>query len=97
MKEFRIVVQNGKAQPYSLWTFQTYEACYLKLIELINDKKKSVKNEYYVINDFWKNEFDPFYADITKYKVEVREVKEWQTFGKKIKYNHNDNKVINLF
>ena len=43
MKEFRIVVQNGKAQPYSLWTFQTYESCYFKLIELINDKKKLLR------------------------------------------------------
>ena len=97
MKEFWLVIQHGNAKPYSLWTFSTFEGCYSKMLEFIFYKKKSVRPEYYVLNDFYKNEYQPFLADITKYKIEVRDVNDWKILHEKEKSSRNDNKIINLF
>lgn len=93
MREYRIVIQHGNARPYSLWTFKTYEACYLKLMEFISAKKDAVNDKYYVLNDFYENKHIPF-GDITKYKIEIRETTEWKILTEKEKEIKNNNKII---
>ena len=95
MKEYRIVTQHGNAKPYSLWSFKTYEACYLKLMEIIQSKKSSISNEYYVLNDFFENKYLPF-GNITKYRIEVREITDWRILTEKEKENRNNknNKIL---
>lgn len=97
MLEFRIVTQHGNARPFSLWTFNSFEACYCKLYEFIQDKKTHVSPEYYVINDFYDNEYPPFLNDITKYKIECREVENWELYSKNKKKKQTTPKVVNLF
>ena len=75
--EYRIVTQKGRAKPYSLWTFNTYEACYLKLMELIQQHNSMVQKEYYVTNENFENEYPAFLADITKYTIQCRSVEEY--------------------
>ena len=81
-EEYRIVIQQGGGKPYSLWTFKSFNECYAQLIELIQNQTKNVKKEYYVTNDFFKNEFQPFYNGITKYTIQKRKVNEWETYTK---------------
>lgn len=97
MKEYRIVVQKGNCRPYSLWTFKTFDDCYIKLLELINLQSMNVKKEYYVINNFFDNQYVPFLNDITKYTIECREVTEWRKYEKEKRHNKSTNKVISLF
>ena len=78
--EYRIVIQKGRAKPYTLWTFNTYEACYFKLIELIQDHNSKVQKEYYVTNEDFENEYPAFLADITKYTIQCRSVEEWEEY-----------------
>ena len=94
MQEFRIVVQNGSAKPYSLWTFSTFEACYSKLIAFIQYKSSQVKPEFYVLNDFYENKYPAFLNDITKYTIEHRVVNEWEKYSKEEEKQKNDNKII---
>ena len=93
MLEFRIVEQIGEGTPFSLWSFKSYEQCYLKLIDLIHDCKTSVKKEYYVINEFYNNEYPPFLSDIRKFKIECREVDDWVIYNPDVKSN-NKNKIV---
>ena len=91
MLEFRIIEQIGDSKPFSLWYFKTYEQCYLKLLELIDDCRDTVKKEYYVLNEFYKNEHPPFLSNIRKFKIECREVEEWFKYEPDVKAK---NKVI---
>ena len=98
MKEYTIIIQHGKGKPFSLHTFNNFDLCYCKLLEMINTPK--VNMEYYVLNDFFKNEYTPFVDNITKYTIKVRNVSEWETYSQtKHSYNQelNRNNVINLF
>lgn len=101
MLEFRIVIQNGNARPYSLSTYPTFEACYSQLVQLIHDKSTQVRHEYYVLNDFYNNTYPPFLGDITKYKIEWREVAEWNIYKKENEQEnnkkYNKSNVIPLF
>ncbi len=95
MKEFTIVIQHGKARPFTLHSFDNFESCYGKLLEMINIDK--VNKEYYVVNDFYKNEYVPFLHDITKYTVKVRNVSEWEVYSKEKHHIEQTSKIINLF
>ena len=83
MKEYRIVIQRGKGTPYSNWTFKTFEACYSKLLDLIEQQSTNVKKEYYVINNFYKNPYPAFLSDIVKYTIECREVTSWKVYDRR--------------
>ena len=63
MKEYTIIIQHGKGKPFSLHTFNNFDLCYCKLLEMINTPKANM--EYYVVNDFFKNEYTPFIDNIT--------------------------------
>ena len=96
MKEYTILIQNGNAKPFTLHTFNDFELCYCKLLEMINTDK--VRKEYYVLNDFYKNEYVPFLNNITKYTIKVRDVSEWEIYSeKKNTTQSSSKKVINLF
>ena len=98
MYEYRIVIQHGQAKPYSLWSFNTYEACYFKLMEFINDRKHSARKEYFVENDFFENEYPAYIDGITRYRIEFRDVSKWEILSQKIKSKRNENnKIVNLF
>ena len=96
MQEYTILIQKGKGHPYTLYTYNDFDVCYAKLLDMINTPK--VNMEYYVLNDFYKNEYIPFIDNITKYTIKVRNVSEWETYSEK-KHSHNlkRNNVINLF
>lgn len=91
MLEYTIVIQKGKGRPYSLHTFDNFNACYCKLLEMIKTPK--VNMEYYVLNDFYKNEYIPFIDNITKYTIKVRNVSEWEIYSEE---QTSDN-IIRLF
>ncbi len=95
MQEYTILIQNGQAKPYTLHVFNDFDTCYCKLLEMIHTDK--VKKEYYVINDFYQNEYVPFLPNLTKYTIKVRNVSEWQTYSKSKHDAPHLNKVINLF
>lgn len=97
MLGFRIVTQHGTARPFSLWTFTSFDACYCKLLEFIQNKSEQSRPEYYVINDFYNNVYPPFLNDITKYKIECREVENWELYSKNKKKRDTTPKVANLF
>lgn len=88
MQEYRIFRQNGTGKPFSLWTYNSFEACYCKLLELINNCSSCVHKDYYVFNDFYDNEFFP--SAYYKFKIECREVGKWKSYTlekKEKKYN----------
>ena len=85
MEEYRLIIQKGECRPYSLWTFSTFDACYFKMLQMINEQQTHVRKEYFVINDFYNNIYPPFLAEITKYKIEYRNVGEWNVYSKKNK------------
>ena len=96
MKEYTIIIQHGKGKPFSLHTFDNFDLCYGKLLEMIHRPK--VHMEYYVMNDFFNNKYVPFVDNITKYTIKVRNVSDWETYSQvKHSYNHKRNNVINLF
>lgn len=94
MKEYRIVVQNGNAKPYSLWTFSSFDCCYVKLLEFIQDKSTQLRPEYYVINSFYKNKYPALLGTITTYKIECREVTEWNLYSKEVEEKRENSKII---
>ena len=94
--EYRLVIQNGNAKPYSLSTFDNFYDCYCQLLSMISMQSRWIHNEYYVLNDFYKNEYPPFLKDIRKYKIEVREVGTWRIYSSKDKKRNNE-KVGDLF
>ena len=99
MKEYTIIIQHGKAKPFSLHTFNDFDACYFKLLDMINTPKTNM--QYYVLNDFYNNEYPPFIDNITKYIVKVRNVSEWEIYSNSKNSNKrkegSSNKIIDLF
>ena len=88
MLEYRIMRQNGTGKPFSLWTYSSFDACYYKLLELIENCSSRVCKDYYVFNDFYENEFFP--SATYKFKIEYREVGNWKSYTsekKEKKYN----------
>ena len=90
MKEYRIVVTPKSGKKYSLWTFKDFFSCYLQLTEMIIDKKTHVRPQYYVTNEFYKNEYPMNYPDITLYTIEVRDVDDWKEYNKKEEKESNN-------
>lgn len=95
MKEYTIIVQYGSGKPFQLYTYNSFESCYCALLSIINTNRS--KKEYYVINDFYKNEYTPFLKDITKYTIKVRDVTEWEIYSNNMKKIQSQEKIINLF
>ena len=95
MKESTILLQNGNAKPYTLHVFHNFDSCYCKLLEMINTDK--VQKEYYVLNDFYKNEYMPFLPNITKYTIQVRDVTEWEIYSTEKHSLKTTKKIINFF
>lgn len=91
MKEYRIIKQIGDSKPYSFRTFSSFEECYFELLRLIDLQKENVRKEYYVTNDFYNNEYPPFFKNITIFTIEERSVNSWKLY----KQNKN-NKIINF-
>lgn len=94
MQEFRILRQNGTGQPFSLWTYSSFEACYCKLLELVADCSSCVHKDYYVLNDFYENEF--FLSAYYKFKIECREVGKWKSYALE-KNNKKSNKIVKIY
>ena len=87
-KEYRIIRQHGKAKPYTLWTYNSFEACYQKLLELISTSGNRFGTDYYVYNDFFENEHTKEATD--KYMIECRDVGEWIRYSEKENVNNNE-------
>lgn len=99
MEEYRIVVQNGSGKPYSVWTFDNFDSCYYKLLDMIRSQCTWSNKEYYVFNDFYNNEYPPF-VNARKYTIEHRKVSDWKIYKEKKQKNKNSNsngKIVNLF
>lgn len=79
MLEYRIIRQNRNGKPFSLWTFDNFEACYCKLLDMINNTGDCFSKDYYVFNDFYNNECLP--SALIKFKIECREVGEWKVYS----------------
>lgn len=88
MKEYRIIKQIGNSRAFTLWTFSNFEACYFKLIELINYQSQQVNKDYYVFNDFFENQM-PLKENSIKYWIETREVNEWVLYSNDKKHKSN--------
>ena len=58
MTEYRIIRQNNNAKPFSLWTFDNFEACLCKLQDMINDTGNCFCKDYYVFNSFYENHYN---------------------------------------
>ena len=80
MEEYRIVKQVGNSKPYSLYTFNNFNDCYLHLLKLIEMQQTEVNKKYYVTNTFFKNKYPPFIENIIKYTIEVRTVNKWKEY-----------------
>lgn len=90
MLEYRIVEQHKKGKEYSLWSFYSFNECYSKLLEMIENQKKCVSNKYYVCNDFYDNEYEPFFEDLTKFTIQVREVTNWKDYKENTQQKNNN-------
>lgn len=88
MKEYRIIKQIGNARAFTLWTFTDFNACYFKLIELINNQSLQVNKNYYVFNDFFDNQME-LTEDSIKYWIETREVDNWVLYSQNAKHKNN--------
>lgn len=95
MKEYRIVKRVSGGMPYSVWKFKTFETCYFQLLRLISGHADSIRKEYYVTNEFFKNKYPPYLPNITVYTIEAREVDSWREFKKEEKSENH--KIIKLF
>lgn len=78
MLEYRIVTQNGTGRPYSLTTYNNFTQCYAQLLALIAERQDDYTRGYYVLNDFYDNKYPPLFGEVTKYRIERREVEEWE-------------------
>lgn len=95
MQEYTIVIQHGSARPFTLHTYNSFEICYSSLLQMIHTN--TVKREYYVQNDFYKNTYTPFLPNITKYTIKVRKVSEWEIYSKEKHKIEKTNNIINIF
>lgn len=94
MEEYRIVKQIGDSKPYSLYTFNNFDDCYMHLLNLIEIQQSSVNKKYYVTNSFFKNKYPPFINGIIRYTIEVRKVNNWKEYRKDENSKKNINKKI---
>lgn len=94
MEEYRIVQQIGNSKPYSLYTFNNFNDCYLHLLNLIQIQQSSVRKKYYVTNSFFNNKYPPFLDGIVQYTIEVREVNEWKEYKEEKVASKNLNKKV---
>ena len=90
MKEYRIIKQIRDALPFSLWTFNSFDACYAQLQVLIQSTGDYFHKDYYVFNDFYENEFTPDAK--VRFKIEVRDVGNWETYGEASAEESNNTK-----
>lgn len=89
MLEFRIVIQQGKGRPYSLYTYNNFNQCYNELLELIKNRKNCVNKKYYVANDFFDNEYEPTLENLILYNIQVREVSVWKDYTENANQKNN--------
>ena len=82
MLEYRIVQQIGKGKPFCVDVFNDFNSCYDCLINHIEYRKTCVNNKYYVLNDFFENEYELIFDNMHKFVIEVREVQNWNTYSK---------------
>lgn len=94
MIEYRIVRQNNNGKPFTLWTFDTSEACLCKLYDMIKDTGNRFHKDYYVFNDFFENEFLP--SSSVKFKIECRQVGDWKTYSEK-PYKKTSEKITKIY
>ena len=74
MKEYTIIIQHGKGKPFSLHTFNNFDLCYCKLLEMINTPK--VNMEYYVLNDFFKYRLKNYIIQKLKNIIKINNTKK---------------------
>ena len=97
MKEYRIIQQHKNGRPFSLWIFDSFDACYSQLLVLLENTGDYFHKDYYVFNDFFNNQFTPDASE--KFKIEVRDVGAWKTYSAEeevLKQNYN-NKIIKIY
>lgn len=96
MKEYRVMQQFGDGRPFYYLTFKTFEGAFSELLRLIALHKQGVNKKYFVLNDFYKNEFPSLLNDMYKLWIEYREVDEWKMSTGKEKENKKSNNIVYL-
>ena len=59
-------------------------------IEIIEYKKTQIRPQYYVTNEFYKNEFPANFPNTTFYTIQVRDVNDWKEYNKKDESDSNN-------
>ena len=81
--------QIGKGKAFCNDVFYDYNSCYDCLTKYIEYRKTCVNNKYYVLNDFFENEYELIFDNMHKFVIEVREVQKWDTYSKYKKSKNN--------
>lgn len=80
MKKYRIIKQISGGLPYSVKEFEDFHKCYMffkKMIKIEDENVRELRSfGYYVVNDFYKNEFQ-LSKDVVKIKIEKKRGKYW--------------------
>lgn len=80
MKKYRIIKQISGGLPYSVKEFEDFHKCYMffkKIIKIEDENVRELRSfGYYVVNDFYKNEFQ-LSKDVVKIKIEKKRGKHW--------------------
>lgn len=91
-EKYRITIQQGLAMSYSLFEYNNLYECIKKLKELIKDEKEN-ERKYYVLNNFYKNEYE-YIEPIKKFSIEELINNKWVLFKKSEEaYPENKNKT----
>lgn len=95
---FRIVKQYGLAKPFVLNEFNNFDECLKSLYNYIDIQKDCFDYKYYVLNNFYKNEYS-YLEPIVKFSIEELKNNEWVLFqnenNENIDYNNNS-KIYNI-
>lgn len=80
MKKYRIIKQISGGLPYSVKEFEDFHKCYMffkKIIKIEDENVRELRSfGYYVVNDFYKNEFQ-LSKDVVNIKIEKKRGKHW--------------------
>lgn len=80
MNKYRIVRQISFGLPYVLGEFENFHKCYMFFLKTLKHEESSIRElrsiGYYVVNDFYKNQYN-LTKDCIKYSLQIRKNGKW--------------------
>ena len=96
MKEYCILTQYGEGCPFYSVIFNSLESAKQHLFSIADDynRKKFVRKNYYIDNDFFENKYILGLPNQVYYQIQVRTVTEWESIDLTKEIKKENGKIL---